>query len=190
MLASCAQLRMSPWTIFFLIVKWPKLSGLQPLGGLSVAGHFRALCNISEAWKMCVASARGKIMWRSSFLLVLWVSWKERNARCFEGVSSSRDSLCNKIKFFVASWVSILPSFHGVPMDFILHKWKEVAFSQCGLLLPLLSFGLLVWAVGFLWLTCSHHSGVVNLPVFVVVLLFNIHLLYCLPLLMIVNTKK
>lgn len=47
----------------------------------------------------------------------------------FEGVSSSIDSLCDKIKFFVGSWVSILPSFHAVPMDFILHKWKEVAFS-------------------------------------------------------------
>lgn len=56
------------------------------------------------------------------------VLWKERNARCFEGVSSSIDSLCEKIKFFVASWVSILPPFQGVPMDFILHKWKGGGF--------------------------------------------------------------
>lgn len=36
-----------------------------------------SLQHLFEAWKMCVGSARGKIMWRPSFLAVLWVFLKE-----------------------------------------------------------------------------------------------------------------
>lgn len=59
-------------------------------------------------------------------------------------LSSSIDSLSDQIKFIVASWVllypSFLPSCSPLPPDLILLNWKKVAFSQCGLLLSLLKF--------------------------------------------------
>ena len=54
---------------------------------------------------------------------------KERNSRCFEGISSSESRLVDKTKFLVALWVSINPSFKGYSIDQIVYQWKELALS-------------------------------------------------------------
>lgn len=35
-------------------------------------------------------------MWQLSFLALIWVVWKERNKRCFEGVSSNVAEIVEK----------------------------------------------------------------------------------------------
>lgn len=40
------------------------------------------------------------------------------------------DVLIEKVRFVVASWVSVLPLFHDFPLASILRCWKEVAFSS------------------------------------------------------------
>eukprot|EP00268_Persea_americana_P005879 TRINITY_DN1202_c1_g1_i3.p2 TRINITY_DN1202_c1_g1~~TRINITY_DN1202_c1_g1_i3.p2 ORF type:complete len:128 (-),score=24.38 TRINITY_DN1202_c1_g1_i3:48-431(-) len=86
-----------------------------------------SLHHLFEAWEMWLGSARRENYVEIS--LRLYGSYGKKGMQDVLKESLHRSTLCDKIKFFVASWVSILHSFHGVPMDFILHKWKEVAFS-------------------------------------------------------------
>ena len=77
-------------------------------------------------WACPISTSKGKIMWRLSLIAFFWTVWKERNRRCFEGTSSSQEDLIFKMKFFVASWVSILPDFRDLSLDALCFNWREV----------------------------------------------------------------
>lgn len=36
--------------------------------------------------------------------------------------------MIDRMKFSMASWVSIRPHFWGISIDLIMHGWREVAF--------------------------------------------------------------
>ena len=82
-----------------------------------------------EAWSNPSMVPRGREMWKLSFLAVLWIFWKERNAGCFEGIVSSVNLVSDKIKLSVAFWLSTNPLFHGFSLDQVMLNWKEVAES-------------------------------------------------------------
>lgn len=64
-------------------------------------------------------SPRGRDMWNSSFVALMWIVWKERNARCFEGESANVH----------ASWMLVLPGFKGFSIDQFMINWRrEVVF--------------------------------------------------------------
>lgn len=63
-------------------------------------------------------------------MAVIWSLWRERNASFFHGTTSHLQVLVERAKFFVASWVGDVPQFRDFSMDFILFKWKEVAFEE------------------------------------------------------------
>lgn len=65
-----------------------------------------------------------------SFLAIIRTIWKERNRCCFEGLSSFQLALVDKVKFPVASWAVILPSFQDILIATILSNWNEVALSS------------------------------------------------------------
>ena len=103
---------------------------------MSVVGWFdcswalpNSLTELFQAWKNPLGGSRGKVMWRLSFLAMIWTIWKERNSRCFEGLASSESILVENSKFLVALWVSINPSFRGYSLQQIVYHWKELAFS-------------------------------------------------------------
>lgn len=50
-----------------------------------------------------VRSTKGKIMWKVSFMAIIWVILKEYNDRCFQGNVSSVDALDDKVKFLEVS---------------------------------------------------------------------------------------
>ena len=72
---------------------------------------------------------RGREMWKLSFLAVIWTVWKERNAKCFEGIVSSVNLVSDKIMLSIAFWVSANPLFHGISLEQIMLNWKDVAVS-------------------------------------------------------------
>lgn len=126
----------------------------------------RGISELFEAWKFC--TGRQNYVERLSFLAVIWVLWKERNRRCFDGVCSSAAQVVERARLSVASWVSILPSFSGFPLNSILLNWKEIVASQQDcmqvfivLLLLLLWVGVFVEAFLF-WPAV----GLVLFPVF------------------------
>lgn len=46
--------------------------------------------------------ARGKLPWKLSFFAILWVLWKERNMRRYEGKGSSVDVLVDNFLWLLA----------------------------------------------------------------------------------------
>ena len=87
-----------------------------------------SLSDLFEAWTCPSMAPRGKEMWKLSFLAVIWIIWKESNTRCFKGIMGV-NSITDKIKLFVALWVSINPNFQGILLDQVLLNWKEIALS-------------------------------------------------------------
>ena len=55
-----------------------------------------------------------------NLLATLWVIWRERYSICFDGKSSSMESLLDHIRFETATWVSTGPHFRGTPTDMIV----------------------------------------------------------------------
>lgn len=82
-----------------------------------------------EAWLLFPRASKYRIMWRLSFLAIIWVIWKERNRHCFEGGSLPVAKVIESARFSVASWVSVLLAFSCVTLDMIMLNWKEVATS-------------------------------------------------------------
>ena len=102
------------------------------MAGLAVVGFSQKPPDFFEAWKSPIGMPGGKEMWTLAFLAVIWSIWKERNARCFEGVAVNGASLIVKITFTIAYWVSINCVFHGYTLDQVMFIWKEVALSFAG----------------------------------------------------------
>lgn len=75
----------SQWTISSLIVEWLNTRGSQSLDSLGAAGFFQRPFNQFIGWKAPVMLPRGRDIQHASFLDILWIVWKERNARSFEG---------------------------------------------------------------------------------------------------------
>lgn len=89
----------------------------------------RGIGELSAELKYYLGSPKGRIMWWLSFLAIIWALWKERISRCFEGVSSHVDVVVERVRFSVAPWISIKPSFNGLSLDMTMLNWKEVANS-------------------------------------------------------------
>lgn len=52
-------------------------------------------------------------------------SLEGKECSCFEGVKKSCEFLCERVKLYVASWVSINSKFQDLAVDQIIFKWKE-----------------------------------------------------------------
>ena len=103
------------------------------IGGLGCCWALpHSLPELFQAWKAPIGDPRGKVMWRLSFLVLIWMIWKERKSKRFEGIAVNESRLVEKSKFLVVFWVSILPSFRGYHLDQIVYHWQEVAFSMIG----------------------------------------------------------
>lgn len=117
---------------------WPDLSVDFPVTkvtiALSMALFFKCICapllwksildwfgysgplvdsqdQLFESWRMGVG-----LMWKLSFLAMIWTIWKERNECCFEGRSSDYWHLVERVRFRVALWIAPLSQFRNIPL--------------------------------------------------------------------------
>lgn len=75
-------------------------------------------------------SRNRKLMWRSTFPAAVWIIWREQNNRCFERKVSIKDSIIERIKIVVASWMLILSYFRGIRLDYFMFNWKKISPSS------------------------------------------------------------
>ena len=117
-----------------MLLRW---FGDQWLTGLGVVGSSQSaslLLELYQAWSPPIGLPKGKESWRLSFFAVIWILWKERNSRCFEGRSENCGSLLEKMKFFVASWVIISQHSKGYSEDQIMPKLERSGSLWCSAL--------------------------------------------------------
>lgn len=72
-------------------------------------------------------------MWRL-FFPPMCLRYGRKGTKNVEGKSSIVADVIDRSRL-IASWVSILQAFRGLPIDVILHKWRKAAFSLVGALL-------------------------------------------------------
>lgn len=86
----------------------------------------RTITDLYYAWKLPISSPKWKILWCLSFFATSRTLWKERNQRSFEGKPSLEDIFL-RTRICITHWVSTLPDLWGLPLNFILFNWMEVA---------------------------------------------------------------
>ncbi|XP_062094083.1 uncharacterized protein LOC133800133 [Humulus lupulus] len=62
-------------------------------------------------------------LWQTTVLATFWALWLERNNRLFEDISNSVETIWDKIKFWVATWVYRNKFFEGVPFSDLIRDW-------------------------------------------------------------------
>ena len=138
--------------------------GIKGLHKLAMGGCFLQL-HLFESWKMDVGSQRGRIMWKVSFMAIIWVIWKEHSAWCFQGKVTMRGDLVEKVYFLVSSWVS--PSFMTFPFPSLWGVGLRWPFP-IPLTLPFLLGDLPLQKVSSTWVLTAMQYGIWALQVLVV----------------------
>ena len=75
-------------------------------------------------------SNRGKVLWQFACLALMWVVWRERNARIFEGKVRTLEGLWDTIHFLASFWASCTTTFKGAPLNLIQLNWLLVSSSM------------------------------------------------------------
>ncbi|RVW34013.1 hypothetical protein CK203_091968 [Vitis vinifera] len=75
------------------------------------------------------SSKRGIVLWQAACIAILWVVWRERNARIFEDKSRNSENLWDMIHFLASLWVSCSKVFKGIPLNVIHLDWLAACNS-------------------------------------------------------------
>ncbi|RVW92839.1 LINE-1 retrotransposable element ORF2 protein [Vitis vinifera] len=75
------------------------------------------------------SSKRGIVLWQAACIALLWVVWRERNARIFEGKTRNLENLWDMIHFLASLWVSCSKVFKGIPLNVIHLDWLAACNS-------------------------------------------------------------
>ncbi|RVX22600.1 hypothetical protein CK203_012727 [Vitis vinifera] len=63
-------------------------------------------------------SKRGVILWQNASIALIWVVWRERNARIFEDKARSAGNLWDSIHFLASLWAFCSAGFKGTPLTY------------------------------------------------------------------------
>lgn len=75
------------------ILRWFGVSWVLP----------KSITELFKVWKFPISHRQGKEMRCASFPAILWILWKERNTRLFEGKETRVECLLDKLKYKVVS---------------------------------------------------------------------------------------
>lgn len=137
--ALCAEQKSKSIT-YFLFVEWLRCSVGRFISCSTIVGiTLLSIHNLVETWKLMGGSPIGKAMWRSSFLVVIWIISKERK---------------NALIFTIASQVSIHLERGGCITMGAEGLSVAVPFFVSYVLLGLILFCWAFLLVSFCWLSC------------------------------------
>ncbi|KAJ9671310.1 hypothetical protein PVL29_025144 [Vitis rotundifolia] len=72
------------------------------------------------------ASKRGRVLWQAASTAIIWVVWKERNARIFEDRARNSENLWDSIVFLASLWAFCSKAFKGTPLNVLQLNWLAV----------------------------------------------------------------
>ncbi|RVW44362.1 LINE-1 retrotransposable element ORF2 protein [Vitis vinifera] len=68
-------------------------------------------------------SKRGVILWQNASIALIWVVWRERNARIFEDKARNAGNLWDSIHFLASLWAFCSVGFKGTPLNVLQLDW-------------------------------------------------------------------
>ncbi|RVW15726.1 putative ribonuclease H protein [Vitis vinifera] len=75
-------------------------------------------------------SKRGVILWQNASIALIWVVWRERNARIFEDKTRNAGNLWDSIHFLASLWAFCSAGFKGIPLNLLQLDWLSVCCSN------------------------------------------------------------
>ncbi|RVW19550.1 putative ribonuclease H protein [Vitis vinifera] len=75
-------------------------------------------------------SKRGVILWQNASIALIWVVWRERNARIFEDKARNSGNLWDSIHFLASFWAFCSAGFKGTPLNVLQLDWLSVCSSN------------------------------------------------------------
>ena len=81
------------------------------------------------------SSKRGIVLWQNACIALMWVVWRERNARIFEDKARNSEYLWDCIRFLTSLWAFCSKVFKGIPLNVLQLDWLAVC-NPNGLVQP------------------------------------------------------
>ncbi|RVW26228.1 Transposon TX1 uncharacterized 149 kDa protein [Vitis vinifera] len=75
-------------------------------------------------------SKRGLVLWQNACIALIWVVWRERNARIFEDKARNSENLWDSIHFLASFWAFCSAGFKGIPLNILQLDWLAVCSSN------------------------------------------------------------
>ena len=75
-------------------------------------------------------SKKGIVLWQTACTTLIWVVWRERNARIFEDKVKNSENLWDSIHFLTSLWAFCSMVFKGIPLNVLQLDWLTVCSSN------------------------------------------------------------
>ena len=69
------------------------------------------------------SSKRGIVLWQNACIALMWVVWRERNARIFKDKARNSEYLWDSICFLTSFWAFCSKVFKGIPLNMLQLDW-------------------------------------------------------------------
>ena len=81
------------------------------------------------SYKVFGSSIRGKVLWQTTCLAIIWVVWRERCVKIFQDKVRTLEALLDVIHFFASFCASCTTTFKGISLHVFQLDW----FLVCSL---------------------------------------------------------
>ena len=75
-------------------------------------------------------SKRGMVLWKNACIALIWVVWRERNARIFKDKARNPESPWDSNFFLAALWAFCSKVFKGTPLIVLQLDWLAACSSN------------------------------------------------------------
>ena len=75
-------------------------------------------------------SKRSIVLWQTACIALIWVVWRERNARIFKDKARNSENLWDTIHFLASFWAFCSMVFEGIPLNVLQLDWLAMRSSN------------------------------------------------------------